>query len=477
MPELTLQHVDQISRDITDQEISFSHLLDDLIDHVCCDVEYEMQNGLTFSEAYQRVKQKMGPRRIKEIQEETLYTIDNKYRNMKKAMKISGVTGTILFGFASMFKIQHFPGSTILMTLGAILLAFVFLPSALGVLWKETHNSRKIFLFISAFLGGMFLILGTLFKINHWPGATIILSLAILFGILFFIPALLANRLNGQKSITKRIIYILGAAGIILYTNGMLFKIQHWPLATLFLVAGMILLCAIAFPLYTWLTWREEEHISAKFIFILIGALVIIVPGTLINLNLQNSYDYGYYSNLQQQQVLYKVKYDNNLLYLNQHHDSSAFTKMDEFHAKTTRILLLIGGIQTKMVAESEGKPGIPALSPSQVINTERGPEIQYELLSQPFLKSPVINFLVAGSTSRLEINAALKEYSASISDTTSGEAVQKYKNLLEPSVFLPGEIQDGSQISLLSGLHSLELMKNNILTVESFMLTSFANN
>ncbi len=46
MPELNLQNIDQIRSDISRQEITFSHLLDDLIDHVCCDVEYEMQKGI-----------------------------------------------------------------------------------------------------------------------------------------------------------------------------------------------------------------------------------------------------------------------------------------------------------------------------------------------------------------------------------------------------------------------------------------------
>src|SRR5664279_58242 len=150
MPELSLYHIDQISRDITRQEITFSHLLEDLIDHVCCDVEYEMQTGLDFGEAYKKVRKKMGSRRLKEIQEETLYAVDTKYRYMKNTMKISGVAGTVLFGFAAMFKIQHFPLAGALMTLGAMLLAFVFLPSALSVLWKETHNRKRLFLFISA---------------------------------------------------------------------------------------------------------------------------------------------------------------------------------------------------------------------------------------------------------------------------------------------------------------------------------------
>ena len=90
MPELSLHHIEQISRDIRRQEITFSHLLEDLIDHVCCDVENEMQTGLNFGEAYKKVKQKMGSRRLKEIQEETLYAVDTKYRYMKNTMKISG---------------------------------------------------------------------------------------------------------------------------------------------------------------------------------------------------------------------------------------------------------------------------------------------------------------------------------------------------------------------------------------------------
>ena len=59
----------------------------------------------------------MGSRRLKEIQEETLYLVDTKYRNMKNLMKFSGVAGTILFGFAALFKIQHWPMAGIMMTL------------------------------------------------------------------------------------------------------------------------------------------------------------------------------------------------------------------------------------------------------------------------------------------------------------------------------------------------------------------------
>ena len=307
MPELTLNNIDQISIDVSRQEITFSHLPTDLIDHICCDVENEMSNGLSFSQAYQRVKQKMGSRRLKEIQEETLYLVDTKYRNMKNTMKISGVAGTIILGFASLFKIQHWPGAGIMLSCGALFLAFVFLPSALSVLWKETHNRNRLFLFISAFFSGIFFVTGSIFKIQHWPAAGIILSLAALSGLLFFIPSLTLSRINDQEHKAKKPVYIIGAAGIVLYGLGMLFKIQHWPLASILGISGLILICVIAFPWYTWLTWKNENHISARFIFIVVGFLLILIPGTILNLSLQNARN-----ELQQKQQQMEVPVNSN---------------------------------------------------------------------------------------------------------------------------------------------------------------------
>ena len=61
MPEIGLHHIEQINNQIRSHVITFLHLLDELIDHVCYNVEHEMQHGLNFSEAFNRVKMKMGP--------------------------------------------------------------------------------------------------------------------------------------------------------------------------------------------------------------------------------------------------------------------------------------------------------------------------------------------------------------------------------------------------------------------------------
>lgn len=475
MPELSLHHIDQISHDLSREEITFSHLLEDLIDHICCDVENEMQNGLSFSAAYMKVKQKMGSRRLKQIQEETLYAVDTKYRYMKNTMKISGVVGTVLFGFAAMFKIQHWPMAGVLMTLGALVLAFVFLPSALNVLWKETHNRKRLFLVISAFFAGMLLIIGTLFKVQHWPMAGAILTLAVLSGILFFIPALALSKLSDQENKAKRPVYFLGATGIVLFAAGMLFKMQHWPLATLFIILGIILLGFLAFPMFTSLTWKEENHISSMFIFMVIGFLLIVVPGAMITLNLQHSYQAFYSPKNDQQTALYDYLFSNNNSLISRYHDSLTYGKMEQLHSKTTGLLAVISSIQARMVQESEGQTGKHVISPTQIIQTNAGQKILYGKLSRPFDQGPARVFLMPGCNARKELSSSLAEYESYLAGITSAEELLNYKKILNTETFLPDGNNHKGDMSLMSALHSLEIMKNGLLTVESSVLNKAA--
>jgi hypothetical protein len=79
------------------------------------------------------------------------------------------------------------------------------------------------------------------------------------------------------------------------------------------------------------------------------------------------------------------------------------------------------------------------------------------------------------GSASRQELNKALADYLNYISSQTPDKKLQESINLLQPSDLLPGENSDSRPVSLTSGLHSLELVKNNLLTVESNVITAIA--
>jgi hypothetical protein len=473
MPELSLYHIDQISCDIRREEITFSHLREDLIDHVCCDVEYEMQKGLTFSDAYSAVKKKMGTHRPKEIQKETLYAVDTKYRYMKNTMKISGITGTLLLGFAAFFKIQHWPMAGPMLVIGAFLLAFVFMPSALTVLWKETHNGKRIFLYIAAFISAMLFITGIVFKVQHWPLAGTIITLSAVFGVLFFIPTLLISKLSYEPNASKRQIYILGSAGLIFYILGLLFKIQHWPLATLLMMAGLAIIFLVVFPWYTWISWKDETSVSIRFIFMLIASVAIVVPSALVTLNLQRSYELGFYNPQLEVQELFKSEFRNNLALLKTRTDSASSPLPQQIHSKTNDLLAVINNIEAKMINESSKSHQTQEAQTQEIIRTEYGPLIQFNQLINPFNARPVMDFLMSSTTTRMELDAALKAYSDYLSGLTKGANPGSFSKLLDASVYLHEENISEGKVSLLSGLHSLALLKNSILAVESNALSA----
>lgn len=450
MPELTLQNIEVIRRDVGREEIFFSHLRDELTDHICCDIESEMQRGLSFSEAYPAVRRKLGTRRLREIQEETLYAVDTKYRQMKNTMKISAIAGTILLGFSALFKIMHWPGAGIMIILGALALAFVFMPSALTVLWKETHSRNRLFLYISAFVFGMLFIAGVVFKIQHWPGSGLVLSLAVVSGILLFLPALLAAKLKDQDNRSKRTVYILGALGMTAYMAGLLCKVQHWPLATLLMTVGLAMVFFVVFPWYARLTWKDDDHVSSGFIFMVVGALAIVIPSLLISLNSQRNYEGGYFILQKAQQEIFDYKLAENQAMISNCTDTLLKPLLAEINSNTVPLLDLLEGIGNKMTDASDG---------------------------DAFSTGPFSEYLTEGSPARNELNDALKEYSGYLSRLIpEGDAAQ-FEKLLDPSAYLPETAPGNEKISLMSGLHMLDLMKAGILTAESFAFSAAVKN
>jgi len=475
MPDLTIENIERIANDVRSQEIIFSRLPDELIDHICCDVEYEMNNGLDFFEAYRVVKQKMGSlKRLKEIQEETLYAVDTKYRYMKNTMKISGIAGTVLLGIAALLKMQHWAFAGVMLTLGALTLAFIFLPSSLGVLWKETHNSRRLFLFVSAFTAGFCYILGTLFKVQHWPGAGLIILIAAITGLLFII-ALLVSKLQEPESASKKPVYIIGALGAVLYITGMFFKIMHWPLSGTFLISGMITISVIAFPLYTLTTWKEESHVDARFIFMVTAILMIILPSTLITLNLQQSYVNGYFPHLEQQRALYTYLNTNNDAFMARYKDLPAYPEMANLKARTDELLGLISKIESDMISEAD-EISSTVTDSANPARYEAGLEEMYgEIQGTKITKPVAAEYLLPGRETRNLLERYAGEHIKYFATLVPEEALQKYSRLVDPENYLPGQIPDDNYISLAAGLHSLLLYKNGILSAETVMLKLIA--
>jgi hypothetical protein len=195
----------------------------------------------------------------------------------------------------------------------------------------------------------------------------------------------------------------------------------------------------------------------------------------MLTLSLQHSYQEFYYPNNDQQKSLYDYLFRNNSSLISRYKDSLNYPKMEQLHSKTSGILTILSNIQKKMVQESEGQPGKPAVSASQISQTETGQEILYMELSKPFDPRPAKAFLMPHSSARKELNFSIAEYESYLASIIPAEDLLKYKKMIDTETFLPDGNPDKGGMSLMAALHSLEIMKNGLLTVESCVLNTIA--
>ena len=110
---------------------------------------------------------------------------------MKQKIYILGLLTTMMIFTGTLFKLNHWPVAGILITLGILMLVFVFLPLALRNHYKAEGNSQNLILYIVTWLTCFVVFLGMLFKIMHWPGVVYALSIALPFPYVIFLPVFL----------------------------------------------------------------------------------------------------------------------------------------------------------------------------------------------------------------------------------------------------------------------------------------------
>ncbi len=194
MYTLSEQQIDYILNDIKTRGVEMEDLQLNLLDHICCTVECELQENGNFEEFYQQVITRFFKKELREIQEETILLLTFKnYFIMKNVMIRSGFVSVLLLVCGSLFKLMHWPGAGLLITLGVALLSLCFLPLVFILKIKDKSSSRDKFIMGIATLTGFFLSLATLFTIMHWPNPngilwiiTVSLSAFVLIPVYFF---------------------------------------------------------------------------------------------------------------------------------------------------------------------------------------------------------------------------------------------------------------------------------------------------
>ncbi|MBL7892582.1 MAG: hypothetical protein JNL63_08125 [Bacteroidia bacterium] len=175
--------------DIRASGIEMDDLQQNLLDHVCCIIEHELEENGDFERFYFSTIKTFYKKELKEIETETqnLLTFKNYYA-MKKAMITSGTISAAAFIIGSFLKIMHWPGAIVFLGLGFITFSLIFLPLIFLLKVGEINTKRdKVVLSIGTLLGILYCF-SMLFQVMHWPGKHMIWLSTLAISFFVFIP-------------------------------------------------------------------------------------------------------------------------------------------------------------------------------------------------------------------------------------------------------------------------------------------------
>jgi len=205
MANLTEQNIREIEVLVEARGVEMKELSYDLVDHICCMIEEKMESGKNYASALEESIASFGKKGIRQIQEETTFLLTKNILAMRKTMHITGITAAILLLLGSIFKLRHLPGAGVMYVLGAALLCFLFMPLFLTVRIKEKPGKLSTISNIVGILGAISLCFGILFKIMHWPWASILMNTGGVLLILIFLPLYLYNGAKTKQLKTNTI--------------------------------------------------------------------------------------------------------------------------------------------------------------------------------------------------------------------------------------------------------------------------------
>lgn len=177
---LSLDQVTVVRQYVLQSGIVNRGLQDDLIDHLCCVIEFKIERGKSLQAALEEAVNELAPEGLIALQLETVFLLNSiKIIRMKKVMYTIGALSVMAFVLGWCFGMMHWEGARELSIFG--FLGFVFLYVPLLIVDRFKTNIRWVLSeklkFILGTLSGLILSIAVSFKILHLPGADQLLIL------------------------------------------------------------------------------------------------------------------------------------------------------------------------------------------------------------------------------------------------------------------------------------------------------------
>lgn len=230
MYQIKEKQIDFILNDIRARGVEMESLQQNLLDHICCIIEQELEENGDFEQFYQQTILRFFKTELWEIEEETLRLLTFKnYYTMKKIMLLSGAISTAALSIGIIFKFMHWPGANALIVVGILLASLVFLPLTFTLRFKEKQNLRDKGIILIGSLSAILISLHVLFKIMHWPFANLLGTLSFFIVLLVFLPVYFFSGIRNPETKTNTIV----SSFLILLGCGLLLTLFRTPRNTM----------------------------------------------------------------------------------------------------------------------------------------------------------------------------------------------------------------------------------------------------
>jgi hypothetical protein len=193
---LSKEQIEKIHEFVRNNKITIPTLKDDIVDHLCCEVEAFIERGKPFEEAFRQAVYELAPHGLSYIQKQTYFLMERKIMiNLKKLTFIIGSLSAMSMSFGWLLKILRMPGiGNPFFAFGALAFLLLFLP-LLGVNYFKSSD-RPLFQKLKMMLGFLsviFIGIAFLAKLMRLPGADEVLWAGGLLFTFGFLPVFFYN--------------------------------------------------------------------------------------------------------------------------------------------------------------------------------------------------------------------------------------------------------------------------------------------
>jgi hypothetical protein len=227
MVKLTNEQVDYVLNEIKARGVTIEDLQYNLLDHMCCIIENEMRDEDDFYQFVNAVFPRFFNENLVEIEKETILLVTFKnYYAMKKTMYLTSIMVTAFMILFSLFKIFHLPGAGALFVITVVLFSLLFLPLVILIKLKDESKKTEKMVYSFGFLLGISTSIGVLFKLMHWPYAGILMLSGVSIFTFIYVPLyyITQSRTTKDKYQTILLSILMFTVGGLLFA---LFDLNH----------------------------------------------------------------------------------------------------------------------------------------------------------------------------------------------------------------------------------------------------------